>query len=875
MSKISHKTLLQMDSEGYSTFIESGIKSKSKNEFFNIVNKEIKKGYQIDPNKAMALLEVNLKKFSDFEKPYLYAITLVSITQIYIDNKNISEIMSFFSKTINYVCENNIYSLGKEVIDYYNASITTSLSHLSEDDYLQFMKYQLDFYIRFKKFEICIDLMCECAFLFSSNNAFQSAYRILNDAQNIAMTNERLELQLKILITQASICFQESDLENAKIDFDKAYYLSEALGIEIPFELMANMGTLLMNTDEIEDALRIMDKILDNPLISKKNKCFIKINKSICLRKNGRVEESIELIEEVLDNIECLNDNESIIEAYLVAAKNNLIATNYEMALQYINIAMEVMDFDLQYKSRLHYRRGYKESNIPRIIPMFLEITSNTKNINYKDITHFLAFTKSNIFSDWLSILDWYDLILEDSSVDEEDKQLLKNVVEKLINFGAPVLNGYKEKYDDPFESIDDHAINPNGILNYNTPWNEFNLIVDRITLKYSNHKDPYENTKLYKLRDVINEKINDNTLIISLYNYNNQFRILVVSKLKCEVIELDKNTYIDFFKVLYKYQNKFASFSQFTNSLKLITDDLIKLFDSTTSSLISSNIREILIFQEKSLHWVPLIPSLLANPNLCEYIKTTDLVIRNVPIIYSAKISEKKINNFLGVIDPAEELPLFLEELLLSQICIEGTNEIINLEDQKLNYDSKLTKEADIIHLATHGFPISNFTDPSYASLAGQQSKNSIWFEEIQQNFWKLNYSLFINASCDSSDFTNKNNQRIFETNELIGYSTLLLLNRKSNVISVNWPIKDIITYTFFHIFYRNLAKNYSIERAYMLSLVALISLDKHEFKNIISGINDEVTREQKLKLIDQIPNEFPFSNPYCYGAFTMNGLI
>ncbi|MGA4722226.1 CHAT domain-containing protein [Fictibacillus nanhaiensis] len=875
MSKISYKKLLQMDFNEYSIFIESGINSKFSKDYFNKINKEIRKAYRIEPNKAIDLLETNLQKFTNFEKPYLYAMTLVSITKIHIDNKNTSEIMDFISKTIHYVCENNIYNLGKQIIDYNNEAITRSLQDLKEDEYLQFMKYQIDFYLWFKKFETCIELMCECAFLFSSNNAYQSAYRILNDAQNIALTNNKLALQFKVLITQASICFQERDFKSAKADFDKAYHLSEILGIEIPMELMANMATLLMNTGKCEDALVIMDKILNNTTVSKKNRYSIKMNKSICLRQIGRVEEALELIQEVLNNIKHLNDLNAILEAHLIATKNYLAALNYDMGLQKINKAMEIMDFNLQYKSRLHYRRGFKENYFPRIIPMFLEIASKSKNINYKDITRFLAFTKSNMFSDWLSILDWYDKILEDSSVDVEDKQVLKNVIGKLINFGAPILNGYKEKYDDPFESIDDPVINPNGVLDNNKPWKEFNLITERLTLKYCKNKDPYENSRLSKLQEILDEKIKDSTLVISFYSHDNRLSILAVSKVKCEVIELDKNISVNFFQELYKYQNKFSSFSQFATSLKLTTEGLFNVFDSTISSLISNNIKEILILQEKFFHWMPTIPTLLRNSSLCEYIKNSELVIRTVPIIYKGKIYEKRFNNFLGVLDPAEGLPLFLEELLLSQKFIEGRNEIVNLEDQKINYGNSITKEADVIHLATHGVPISRFTDPSYASLAGKLSKNSLSFDEIQQNFWKLNYSLCINASCDSSDFTNKNNQRIYDTNELIGYSTLFLLNRKSNVISINWPIKDILSYAFSHILYSNLAENYSIERAYTLSLVTLLNLDKDELKNIMSGINDKVIREQKLKLIDNIQSKFPFRDPYCYGAFTMNSLI
>lgn len=874
MSKIKYKKLLEMNEQEYSEFMDNCIDKKLNDDYFKKISKELRKGGLMNPDKAIALLNINLKKFSDLKKFNLSAMSLVDITKLNLNIKKVDEAISMFSETIKYVCKNNVYDYGNEIIDYIMAALPTYLRKLKEDEYIQLVKHQIDFYRKFNIFEKCINLMCEVAYIFASNYAYQSAYRILSDAQQITMNNNLLNLQLKILITQSTICLQEEDYDVAKKDFDKACYLAERLNGKVPFELMFNIGTLMLRTKKYNDALEILDRILiEYPSAQKKYGYFIKLNKSVCLRETGKVTEAIELIEEILKFEQQFEDLGAILETHLVSAKNYLAAKDYNKSIYHINESMEIIDFDIQYKYRLHYRRGCKENYLPRIIPMVLEIASN--NVNFKELTRFLVFSKSNIFSDWLSLLDWYDKILTDNLIEEVDKKSLKDVIQKLINFGAPILNGFREKYDDPFESIDDSRINPNGVLDFDKPWKDFNLLVENIKFKYPKYANPYEYSKLSILQEAIDEKLTSGSLIISFYSYNNKIECLLVSEFKCEVIKLSKDVYINFATNLHKYQNKFLSFSEFVASLKFTINDLIRGLDSMINSLIANKIEEIIVLQDKVFHSIPIIPALMENINFCEYIKNNKVVIKNSPIIYNRVHCNNQFDNFLGVLDPSDELPLLLEELSLANKCITKSNEIVNLEAKKLDYNNIITKKADIIHLATHGYPISGFTDPTYASIAGKLSENSLWFEEIQGNFWKLDYSLCINASCDSADFTNRNFQRTFNTNELIGYSTLFLMNRKSSAMSVNWPIKDIASYTFLHIFYNNLRETGSIERAYTLSLINLMELEKDRLRDIICGINDDTIRKEKLRLVDSISVKHPFRDPYCYGAFTINSLI
>ena len=191
------------------------------------------------------------------------------------------------------------------------------------------------------------------------------------------------------------------------------------------------------------------------------------------------------------------------------------------------------------------------------------------------------------------------------------------------------------------------------------------------------------------------------------------------------------------------------------------------------------------------------------------------------------------------------------------------------------LDLSSDDIADADIIHISTHGVPISNFTDPIFASIAGPESNNPLSLEEIHWHFWKYNYELAIINSCDSSDKTSRNFFRIFKSNELIGYSSSFLLNRKASVISLGWPTMDVVCFVFSFLLYKNLSINKNIHYSYFLSLIDLIDLDIDGTIDILSNIQNDELRNNKLENFKNTKQRHPFNTPYCYGAFILSCLL
>lgn len=153
--------------------------------------------------------------------------------------------------------------------------------------------------------------------------------------------------------------------------------------------------------------------------------------------------------------------------------------------------------------------------------------------------------------------------------------------------------------------------------------------------------------------------------------------------------------------------------------------------------------------------------------------------------------------------------------------------------------------------------------------------SPYTISTEEIQSNFWKLDYGLVITNACDSTDITYRNYQKEFKTNEIVSYSSLFMLNGKGSSITVNWPIKDIISYLFSYLFYEILSQGIDYQSAYNLALIKVYELKREDIIQIISSIDDERIRKQKLNLFSNQGNEYPLRNAYCYGCFIFTSLL
>jgi hypothetical protein len=331
----------------------------------------------------------------------------------------------------------------------------------------------------------------------------------------------------------------------------------------------------------------------------------------------------------------------------------------------------------------------------------------------------------------------------------------------------------------------------------------------------------------------------------------------------------------------LINYQEETISRSEMSVALNAVTKilhaDLASIFDFIKGN----NLSELIVIPDQYSDMLPLIPAIMSDEGMRDLLRGGQFQLRYCPVLHQGRPATKIFDAFLGVWDSSDPLPLDREEIE-SAIKVLGAREHDVLDIDGLRHESDHTVEllsrverCDCLHLASHGMPIIDFRDPFFAEMGGPHTTGTLSVMTIQGHFWRCPYSLVMLNACHTSVVTSHNDQRHFSTNEIISYPSLLLLNRRSHVISSQWRTFDAAAYVFTHFFYKRLGGERSTAAAYTAAAVDLYDSSKDIVLEILTNISDARLREQKVEMIRQSREEHPFRLPYCYGTYILHSLI
>jgi len=860
----------------YSTVLKDALSNSISDTYLDEIDDILLELCERDPDRVEQICYINLEHYHKYYRELLYGYTLNTLLKALIIKKETQKIMQYFVQSIKFSIDNDLYEVGKSITENVKNAFRPDI--FKQDECLEILNYNVRFFKKFEKYSECITSMCDAAFYFSSLGASQSAYRILAHAQDIAINNNLLKDQAKILEAQSIVAYEEQDFQYAEKHFEKAINLLNHLKEPVPESLLTNLATAKMNLGKYKDAKLIFKNIVNaNNFSDASVKCQVMMNLSVCQRETGEIENAINAIEEIISSFDKLSNLELQIEAHLIASKTYIKANNYQESLRHLTLSVKLIDDQLNGVNRLHYRRGIRERYISRIKSLLFELP-HTGNI--EEILSPLIFTKCNVFSDWLSVLDWCENIFQDKSIEDKIRVELREKLEKVINLGAPVLYGFREKYDDPFESLVEFADNKEmkkifKAAAYHLPWQEFDLIMQDIQNNIT-CKSPFENSTITTIEETIRNKISTGAYLLFVFTDAKYCHLISIFKEQYRIISFPSRPFIVFYVMLLKYQKREVTIrqliSELSKSIQRLSDNFRDLFDDITKFKPT----ELIIFPDSKSNMLPMIPTIISNEKARVLLKESGFKIKYCPILYKQTNQYIQSQNFFGIWDSSNNLLLSKEELELASNILElKKHHILDLSESEINPNDPNLKHADIIHIAKHGYPISNFTDPVFATVAGPLSKNSVSLEEIQRVFWEYNYNTVVLNACDTSDITNRNYFKSFKTNEVISYSSIFLLNRKSEVISTSWPVSDIVAYIFSFIFYKNLSKGYSLASAYSLSIVNLFGITKDEILKILSHIKNNRVKEQEINQFINLKGKYPFRNLYCYGGYILNSLL
>ena len=842
------------------------------------------------PEKVIKACEINLKVY---ENRYIkmYGYTFNTILAAYTQLRDSSNILEIFKQSIEYVIDNNLVLVGESIVK--NIWLAVERKCFNKDEYLELLNVEVSFFRHFKKFDECIDRMLKAANIFLSVGAFQSAYRILSEAKAVALENKLINRQTEILENVALVAFFENDFNYAEIYFKKAIELFKFLKKDIPKTLLFNLATAKMNINKNSEAMRLFRYLYKSNMISMGLNLKCLLNMAICERKSGNLKEAVIYINNVLESFQEIESLEEKIELCLTAAKIFQLSNQHIKSIQYTKKAVYIIEEQLNEYSRLHYRRGIRENYIKRFRDIIVNFPSNG---DIDTILEVIIFTKLNIYSDWFSFLNWYERVLERMDLPEVIKDEITENLQKLMNFGAPVLYGFREKYDDPFET----PLNTHSFLKeaaYHIPWQNLNLTIKKV-LKHTKMNTPYQDSKVDVLAEIVRKKLSDKSYLLFFYTTKDYIYIIRLFEQKYIMYKFSSKIVLDFTDKLEDYRNKKLGFDKFVRQLnkftKFLDDNLKEIF----KDILDCKPKKIIILNNQFTISIPIIGCLISNDDTRDFLKK-EVEILCCPVLFPSLNKEILYNNFVGIVQDNSDLQLAESEIKNIMNILKPSNPDILYIDNTDPDDYKRTlkksddfirtlknaqkksedliqtiKKADIIHFSTHGTPIGNFTDPSFASIPGTMSDNNLSFDMIQSHIWTFKYnSVFLNI-CDSHDIANHNLFKFFDTNEMISYSSTFLLNRKSSIISTLWSVKDILSFFYSYLYYKNLALGLKPSYAYLKATIGLYELNKNECLNILDSIENEILRNKKKNIMKNCPAH-PFRNIYSYGAYTISGLL
>jgi tetratricopeptide (TPR) repeat protein len=277
-----------------------------------------------------------------------------------------SRVESIFSEGLAYCKEHALYEAGKSLVG--NMLRMRKSASLPADETLPLLRIIKDFYVALGRHEDAIETLCDAALQFADVQAFQSAYRATNDAQEIAMGNKLPRAQVRVLKTQGMVALMEGDLKCAGDEFKKCLEILDHLDEPASFELRSNAALVELRSDRYEPAAKALQSLLDDfpgDEYSAHRRQLI-VNLLICRRETRDEAASMALVEQIDATLDEA-DTEQLVETQLVVAKTLVRFEKVTLAMARLHDACFQIQREIDSFQRLHYRRGVRERYLGRV----------------------------------------------------------------------------------------------------------------------------------------------------------------------------------------------------------------------------------------------------------------------------------------------------------------------------------------------------------------------------------------------------------------------------------------------------------------------------------------------------------------------------
>ncbi|VVC84997.1 CHAT domain-containing protein [Sideroxydans sp. CL21] len=793
-----------------------------------------------------------------------------------IHSNEISTAKAIFAEGIDFCSRHQQYLAGKSISK--NFLQLFSSKHIALDEIQSYLAKISRFYQKLGKHEDAIETLCTAAVNFAETSAYQAGYRAISDAQEISQKHNLIHSQLIVLETQGIVALLENDVPCADAEFTKCFSINQKLGTPPSFRLRANAAFVKMRMKDYLTAKEIYLTLVNDALGIEDyfRVAQIRTNLLICYRELGDTASLIHLQPLLRENLHDCNP-ETRTEAWLSLAKSYFRTQNHQQAIECLNEACTDIQHQIDRYQRLHYRRGIREKYVNRLEGLLNEIEDSGPSNN---VLNALVLCSSNGLVDWLTLFDWIDTVLQSGEIPDAKKEELLNKKEAVIRHGAPFSQGFREKYDDPFETINWDAQTPEQQFqvqqfDLSRPWSEFNELTSELCEAYDIHL-PFKNAAFNHVVATITKRLSSGVaFLFSSVNDEACLLTLVVND-RYYRFSLSRTSSFEYFKSLYLYQRREISRNDFIKRQMELETSLSPTGLKILSILESCNFSELVYIPDYLSEGLPIFSSIIRSDILRKRIKQGALKFRTTPALKEGKPNLNSRNSILFVFNSEDNLKLAqAEKTNITDVFGDQSFSEIDLRLTNIDFDNSPANISSILHLASHSMPANNFTDPLFVSTSNELGKNGIDLESIQRASSNLQFSLVVLNGCNTGTTSERNHYKTFTTNERVGLSSVFLLNRQCTVVGTQWNEAEIVGYIFSSLFYTRLQNQHDIAQTFALALTDLYELNREAAISLLNRIPDEELRHKHSTNLQHANAQYPFRSTYVLGMFQCHSLL
>jgi tetratricopeptide (TPR) repeat protein len=772
-----------------------------------------------------------------------------------------SQFLTLLDRMLNACATSKQWALGESAVEESHNAWSSGL--FAADDLFLLIRHVSNYYMAASNHEAVISLYLQAVDHFADFDAFQPAYRLLHDAEIYAAEHCDVHGNLRVKDRAAEICITEGDLDYATKVLRSLRKVRRRFGLETPIGLEMNYGNLQMRKEHYEPALKTFRRGLDS-----KHPAYLRLpcllNSSICLRELGDFTKAEQCLAGARALCDETTETSHLVELDLVEAKTCIAMGQSARAADCLRNAVQHIDTLLVSAGRLHYRRGIRERYRSRIVHLLHGLPPLGET---QSILSLIAFIKGNSSSDWLALLDWRSS-LSTGCISKEVSDRFEKTLASVAAAGAPVLYGYREKYDEPWATpwTTDEETFTSVSFAPTIPWAELNAAITEICT-ITGQERPWDAASSERRSRELLQSMGRSGRILAQTFTGSTASLYLISGDHYERIDLPRQKVSKLSVLFAMHKAGQESARDFRERLTLFTDELAGLLSAPLDTACASGFDSLTILPEAI--FFPVNASLMAHEGVRSLMAAGRFSIRTCPIVHVGKNRSGQMGTVSACDVAGDDLKLNEAELgNIARILAPAKTMRHTLSGESA---AEPLFENDVLHVAAHGVAISNLRDAFFGGATGSQPLSN--FYSLQWRATQGRSQIVFLNSCFSADTLNWNVMEPFRTSEQIGISSMFLLNRRAAIVATTWATFDSAAYIFAQLFYTALANKADAQTAFAEASAALHDMDVGTVHKSLESVHPPELGVEKQAVFRGAGR--PFSHPYVAGNYQLLCLL